>query len=211
MKSDFAVAVPEGERRIPEGTVTAAAACLERDMQIQVGRFVCTLSIGDSGEVEATWLPWQPKYLSREERAQYRAGRTAFLERVPPGSVVDVADRLSRSESDEERAAIPLVLPPLQATALAQFVKQMDFETIARFAPITAVCDDGKSEADLIWLALIALRGALGEARAVTKSSAEAEGRERQRHPFQGAFKGLVQVMPGTNSTNPAAPDWEES
>jgi hypothetical protein len=158
-------------------------------MQIQVGRFVCTLSIGDSGEVEATWLPWQPKYLNREERAQYRAGRASFLERVPPGSVVDVVGRLSRIESDEERAAIPLILPPLQATALAQFVKQMDFETIARFAPITAVCDDGKSEADLIWLALIALRGALAEGSAMTKSSAETEGRVPPWRPLQDAIK----------------------
>jgi hypothetical protein len=50
--------------------------------------------------------------------------------------------------------------------ALAHFVKRVDFETITRFAAVTVVCDDGKSEADLIWLALIALRGALAEASA---------------------------------------------
>jgi hypothetical protein len=46
------------------------------------------------------------------------------------------------------------------------FVKRVDFETITRFAAVTVVCDDGKSEADLIRLALIALRGALAEASA---------------------------------------------
>jgi hypothetical protein len=66
-------------------------------MQIRVGRFVCTLSIGDRGEIEATWLPWRPKYLNKDERAQHRSGRTAFLGRAHPGSIVDVADRLSET------------------------------------------------------------------------------------------------------------------
>jgi hypothetical protein len=47
--------------------------------------------------------------------------------------------------------------------ALAHFVKRVDFETVARFASVTVV-SDGKSEADLIWLALIALRNALAKA-----------------------------------------------
>jgi hypothetical protein len=64
-------------------------------MQIQVGRFVCTLSLDERGEVETTWLPWQPKYLSRDERVQYQTGRAAFLERTDPGSIVNVVDRLS--------------------------------------------------------------------------------------------------------------------
>jgi hypothetical protein len=64
-------------------------------MQIQVGRFVCTLSLDDGGEVEVTWLPWRPKYLNKDERLQYRAGRAAFLERANPGSIMDVVDRLS--------------------------------------------------------------------------------------------------------------------
>jgi hypothetical protein len=132
-------------------------------MKFQVGRFMCEPSLNDRGEVEATWLPWQPRYLNREERAQYRTGRAAFWERLPPGSVVDVVDRLSRPESDAEAAAIPLALPPLQAIALAQFVKRVDFETIARFAPITVACEDGKSEADLVWLALTELRRALAD------------------------------------------------
>jgi hypothetical protein len=59
--------------------------------------------------------------------------------------------------------AIPLRLPRLQAFALAQFVKRVDFETVARFAAVSVV-HDGQSEADLIWLALIALRNALAEA-----------------------------------------------
>jgi hypothetical protein len=196
-------------------------------MQIQVGRFVCTLSLNGRGEVEATWLPWQPRYLSREERAQYRAGRAAFLERMPPGSTVDVVARLSRPDSDAKTAAIPLILPPLQAMALAQFVKRVDFETVARFAPVTVACNDGKSEADLIWLALIELRSALAEAalnrpngdepssrpesaQALAKSLAEMEGKALPRHPLLGALKGLVQVMPGTDLTKPARQDWDE-
>jgi hypothetical protein len=66
--------------------------------------------------------------------------------------------------SNTKTTAISLVLPSLQAMALAQFVKRVDFETVTRFAAVTVVCEDGKSEADLIWLALIALRSALAEA-----------------------------------------------
>jgi hypothetical protein len=177
-------------------------------MKIQVGRFTCELSVNDRGEVEATWLPWQPRYLSREERAQYRAGRAAFLERLPPGPIVDVVDRLSRPESDAETAAIPLALPPLQAIALAHFIKRMDFETVVRFAPVTVACNDGKSEADLVWLALIEVRRALAEASAMTKSSAETEGRTRLDHPLYGALQGTVQIMPGTDLTRPALDYW---
>ena len=65
---------------------------------------------------------------------------------------------------NSKTTAIPLILPSVQALALAQFVKRVDFETVTRFAAVTVVCDDGKSEADLIWLALIALRGALAKA-----------------------------------------------
>jgi hypothetical protein len=67
-------------------------------MRIQVGRFVCTLSIGDRGEIEAQWLPWRPKYLNKDERVQYRFGRAAFLECANPGSIVDVVDRLSGTD-----------------------------------------------------------------------------------------------------------------
>jgi hypothetical protein len=49
--------------------------------------------------------------------------------------------------------------------ALAHFVKRVDFETVARMASISIV-SDGKSEADLIWQALIRLRNALAEADA---------------------------------------------
>jgi len=31
---------------------------------------------------------------------------------------------------------------------------------------------------------------------------------QRSRHPLQGALKGLVRVMPGTDLTGPADPDW---
>lgn len=63
---------------------------------------------------------------------------------------------------NSKTTAIPLILPSVQAMALAQFVKRVDFE-VARLAAVTVVCD-GKSEADLIWLGLIALRRALAEA-----------------------------------------------
>jgi hypothetical protein len=65
--------------------------------------------------------------------------------------------------SDLETTAIPLALPSIQAKALAHFVKRVDFETVARLSSV-AVVSDGKSEADLIWLALIELRSALAAA-----------------------------------------------
>ena len=65
--------------------------------------------------------------------------------------------------SNSKTTEIPLALPSLQAMALAHFVKRVDFEMVARFASVTVV-SDGESEADLIWLALIALRNALAEA-----------------------------------------------
>jgi hypothetical protein len=65
--------------------------------------------------------------------------------------------------SNSKTTEIPLALPSLQAMALAHFVKRVDFEMVARFASVTVI-SDGKSEADLTWLALIALRTALAEA-----------------------------------------------
>jgi hypothetical protein len=56
-------------------------------------------------------------------------------------------------------------LPSLEAKALAVFVKRVDFETVANMSTVTVV-SDGKSEADLIWQALIALRSALAAADA---------------------------------------------
>jgi hypothetical protein len=67
-------------------------------MDIQVGRFVCTLSIDDRGEVEAKWLPWRPKYLNRDERVQYQIGRAAFMEHATPGSIMDIVNRLSGTD-----------------------------------------------------------------------------------------------------------------
>jgi hypothetical protein len=60
---------------------------------------------------------------------------------------------------------IPLALPSLEAKALAHFVKRVDFETVASLSTVTVV-SDGKSEADLIWQALITLRSALAAADA---------------------------------------------
>jgi hypothetical protein len=67
------------------------------------------------------------------------------------------------AKATHDTIAIPLFLPPVQALALAQFTKRIDFDTVARFAAITVVCN-GQSEADLMWLALIELRTALGAA-----------------------------------------------
>jgi hypothetical protein len=166
----------------------------------------------------------------QDERAEFRARRTAFLAWVNPGSIADAVDRPSGTGSrhacaigehfhggdvegtvrEAKTTAVPLVLPSLQTIALAQFVKRVDFETVARFASVAVACDDGKSEADLIWLALIELRGALAEASAMTKSSPETDGRAPPRHPLLGALKGLVQVMPGTDLTKPACQYWDE-
>jgi len=51
-------------------------------MRFQVGRFTCEMSIDASGEVKVEWQPRRPLYLNRSERAQYQAGRAAFLERL---------------------------------------------------------------------------------------------------------------------------------
>jgi hypothetical protein len=72
--------------------------------------------------------------------------------------------------NDSETIEISLALPPLQAKALAHFVKRVDFETVARLSSVNVVAD-GKSEADLIWFALIDLRNALAEAGAVPRAA----------------------------------------
>jgi hypothetical protein len=65
----------------------------------------------------------------------------------------------------------------------------MDFETVARVTPVTVACDDGKSEADLVWLALIALRGALAEA-----ASNRVEGDELFRRHNAKATRSPAQI-----------------
>lgn len=71
----------------------------------------------------------------------------------------------SKSKALPLALPIPLALPSLEAKALAVFVKRVDFETVANMSAVTVV-SDGKSEADLIWQALIALRSALAAADA---------------------------------------------
>ncbi len=98
-----------------------------------------------------------------------RAWSSSSGRRRTPRSIPVAGPRLRGSSlgsvpvGNSKTTAIPLILPSVQAMALAQFVKRVDFETTARFAAVTVVCD-GKSEADLIWLALIALRRALAKA-----------------------------------------------
>src|SRR5258708_1857314 len=49
-------------------------------MKFRVGKFVCELSVNEGGTVLAEWHPETPKYLNKEERAQWQAGLTAFLD-----------------------------------------------------------------------------------------------------------------------------------
>jgi hypothetical protein len=72
--------------------------------------------------------------------------------------------------SDSETTRIALALPSLDAAALAHFVKRVDFEMVARLSSVSVV-SDGKSEADMIWYALIELRRALEEANAASQAS----------------------------------------
>ena len=65
---------------------------------------------------------------------------------------------------------IGLALPSVEAKALAHFFKRLDFETVARFSSVSVV-HDGKSEADMIWYALIELRRVLAEANAEAQAS----------------------------------------
>ncbi len=58
---------------------------------------------------------------------------------------------------------IPLCLPPAEATALAQFTKRVDFDTVARFAAPCAAYD-ACPEADVMWSGMNLLRSALAEA-----------------------------------------------
>jgi hypothetical protein len=53
-------------------------------MRFQVGKFVCELSRDNTGKVLTTWFrrTEPPKYLNRDERAQYCTARAAFLERL---------------------------------------------------------------------------------------------------------------------------------
>jgi hypothetical protein len=83
---------------------------------------------------------------------------------------------------DLEPTAIPLALPSLQAKALAHFVKRVDFETVARLSSV-AVVSDGKSEADLIWLALIELRSALAQADVARRGASSVAVADAGRSP----------------------------
>ncbi len=82
---------------------------------------------------------------------------------------------------------ISLALPSVKAKALANFVKRVDFETVARMASVSVVAD-GKSEADLIWLALIGVRNALAQAGTGTAHAPPARG-------------GRLTVVPGTEAS----------
>ena len=60
--------------------------------------------------------------------------------------------RVPVSKPGNEKDSFRLAISP--GDGAGAFVKRV--ETVVRFAGVTVVCDDGKSEADLIWLALIA-------------------------------------------------------
>jgi hypothetical protein len=71
--------------------------------------------------------------------------------------------------SNSETTSIALALPSIEAAALAHFIKRVDFEMVARLSSVSVV-SDGKSEADMIWYALIELRRALAEANAASQA-----------------------------------------
>jgi hypothetical protein len=52
----------------------------EGNTRFQVGKFVCELSVNEGGTVLAKWTPETPKYLNKNERAQWQAGLTTFLD-----------------------------------------------------------------------------------------------------------------------------------
>jgi hypothetical protein len=59
---------------------------------------------------------------------------------------------------------IPLRLPADEATALAQFVKRVDYETVNRFASPSAIYGAGRAECDVMWCSVNMLRDGLAEA-----------------------------------------------
>jgi hypothetical protein len=61
------------------------------------------------------------------------------------------------------RLAITFNISVIEATALAEFLKRLDYEDCARFAA-PFVSYDGLSEADTIWAAVLTLQRGLGEA-----------------------------------------------
>jgi len=106
-------------------------------------------------------LSWLPTH--RIEIARRRTSRNRLVARVEEVGGVPVSS--SKTTALPLPLPIPLALPSLEAKALALFVKRVDFETVASLSAVTVV-SDGKSEADLIWQALIALRSALAAADA---------------------------------------------
>ncbi len=63
----------------------------------------------------------------------------------------------------QETITIPLRLPSDEATALAQFVKRIDYETVNLFAS-HCITYGGRTECDVIWCSVSMLREALAEA-----------------------------------------------
>jgi hypothetical protein len=105
--------------------------------------------------------------------------------------------------SGSNTTVIRLALPSLQALALAHFVKRVDFNTVARLASVAISCDDGKAEADLVWLALIELRRAMAEAGAARRDMPASD-------PAAIASDRIVAaVLPPAKSdaSNPVLPD----
>jgi hypothetical protein len=66
-------------------------------MRFQVGRFICEMSLDDSGKVKTRWLPWQPRYLNGGERSQYQTGRATFLKSVGGRDELPRGDGAARS------------------------------------------------------------------------------------------------------------------
>jgi hypothetical protein len=63
----------------------------------------------------------------------------------------------------DREAAIPLELPPDEAAAFGRFVKQIDYDTCARLAHVTAMYGK-RAECDVTWSAVRMLLHQLAEA-----------------------------------------------
>ncbi len=50
----------------------------------------------------------------------------------------------------------------------------------------------------------------VGESSGRVPTAPASKDGARKRHPLLGGLKGLVQIMPGTDLTNPADPNWDD-
>jgi hypothetical protein len=63
-------------------------------------------------------------------------------------------------------------------------------------------------QVDMAARRLVFRRSREPEAAAPAIAATPSEGAAENRHPLYGAMKGLVHIMPGTDLTEPADPEW---